>query len=535
MDLHRGSISCLENEVLMMIIRIAPTLIFLVYLFCPAASRAYDFIGQLLGENIGDQYGSTFCTVDFNADGFQDLVISAAAADDAGVSSGKVYVYFGGPGADLLADLTLVGAASSFYGQALASAGDFNNDGSDDLLVGAPFYDIPAQSAGAVYLYYGGSSPDTTVDHIFTGEAASDYFGTSVNGTGDFNGDGFNDIAIGAYRADWGAFQNSGKTYVYYGGDPPDFVADKILVGEADGERFGFSITSGDFTGDDTSDIAVGAYSFDSGQSLNLGRIYVFEGGSPPDTVFDLAITGDSSGNKFGWSLASGRVTADAFDDIVMGTDGFPIDTFSAGRVYVFDGGPSLDASPFATYDLGRHQHDYLGFSVGSGADIDGDGHHDVITGMPGNSDGGDSTGGAILLSGGVSLSVDTSVVGDSPPEQMGHSVHLWPDYGDGEAFVMSAIGYGDFRGRVWLFATMTDTTGCCQGMTGNVDGDVQELIDIGDLTALIAYLYIGPAPPKCLAEANIDGDGEGLVDIGDLTRLIDYLYIAGTLPSPCQ
>jgi hypothetical protein len=77
----------------------------------------------------------------------------------------------------------------------------------------------------------------------------------------------------------------------------------------------------------------------------------------------------------------------------------------------------------------------------------------------------------------------------------------------------------------------------CCTGMTGNVDGDLGELIDIGDLTALIAYLYIPPNPdPVCAQEANIDGDGEGLVDIGDLTALIAYLYIPpNPPPAGCQ
>jgi photosystem II stability/assembly factor-like uncharacterized protein len=72
----------------------------------------------------------------------------------------------------------------------------------------------------------------------------------------------------------------------------------------------------------------------------------------------------------------------------------------------------------------------------------------------------------------------------------------------------------------------------CCVGLTGNVDGDPDGLIDIGDLTALIAYLYIPPNPvPTCLPEANIDGDVDGLVDIGDLTALIAYLYIPPNPP----
>ncbi len=73
---------------------------------------------------------------------------------------------------------------------------------------------------------------------------------------------------------------------------------------------------------------------------------------------------------------------------------------------------------------------------------------------------------------------------------------------------------------------------GCCVGMTGNVDDDAENIVDIGDLTALIDYLFISYTVPVCFEEANCDG--EGTVDIGDLTALIDYLFISYTPPEPC-
>jgi hypothetical protein len=89
---------------------------------------------------------------------------------------------------------------------------------------------------------------------------------------------------------------------------------------------------------------------------------------------------------------------------------------------------------------------------------------------------------------------------------------------------------------RVHLRPGCDQLCGCCEGLTGNVDGDSEGLVDIGDLTALIAYLYIPPNPvPSCLGEANVDGDGACLVDIGDLTALIAYLYIPpNPLPAAC-
>jgi glucose/arabinose dehydrogenase len=96
----------------------------------------------------------------------------------------------------------------------------------------------------------------------------------------------------------------------------------------------------------------------------------------------------------------------------------------------------------------------------------------------------------------------------------------------DGELYL--AVGEGS------VFKIVSADNGCCVGITGNIDGDPNNLIDIGDLTGLIDYLYITNNPPDCLPEANIDGDIEGLVDIGDLTALIDYLYISNALPADC-
>jgi hypothetical protein len=76
---------------------------------------------------------------------------------------------------------------------------------------------------------------------------------------------------------------------------------------------------------------------------------------------------------------------------------------------------------------------------------------------------------------------------------------------------------------------------GCCVGLTGNVDNDPGDGVDLGDLTALIDFLFISFTPPVCMEEANVDGDPGGGVDLGDLTALIDFLFISFTPPAPCQ
>ena len=498
----------------------------------PTLSVSYEWVGYINGDATGDQYGSSFCTLDFNSDGYQDLVIGAPASDLGGVSSGMVSVYYGGPDADTVRDLVLTGAPSSFFGKSLASAGDFNGDGAEDLLVGAPFYDSPATNAGAVYLFLGGTNPDTVVDHIFTGGAESDYFGIAVT-SGDFNADGFSDIIIGAYKADWGSFVDAGRVYIFAGGSSPEYTVDYTLTGDANGERFGYSLTSGDFNGDGHDDIAVGAYSFDS-EDLNVGRVYLFYGGTAPDVHHDLIFQGSESGDKFGWSLASGDVTGDHYDDIVMGSDGHAISFASAGRVYVFDGGPGIDADEAYHFDLGRARSDLLGFSVAAGTDVSSDGIADLLTGMPGNADGGVMAGGAVLLSGGATIEPDTAFYGSSTDEQTGQAVFFWPDFGDGNvAFGAGGHGFDDYRGRVRLFRA--PAYNCCVGKVGDVNGDGGAEPTLADVSVLIDLLFISrnPALIGCITEADINqsGGAHPVIDdlsIADISILIDYLFITG-------
>ncbi len=567
---------------------VAAALIILLY----TGGQCFEIAGEMSGEYDGDQYGSAICVLDFNGDGFQDLAVSAPANDDAGLSSGKIYLYFGGPSADTIADMTLVGDASSFFGKSLSSAGDFNNDGYEDLLVGAPFYDLPGTSAGAVYLFYGGPSADSVADHVLTGENGGDYYGIAVSAAGDFNNDGYADLAVGAYYNDWGGFTKAGKVYVYYGGPSPDFTADLILVGSADGERFGFDITSQDYNGDSFSDIAVGAYSYD-GDFLNQGQVYVFNGGPSADSIPDLTITGDSAGYKFGWSLASGKVNNDGYWDIVMGSDGVSLDTFSTGGVFVFEGGPGFDNIADYGYSLGRLENDYLGFDVASSADVDGDGFDEILAGMPGNDDGGTEAGGAILLGGGAAISPDTSFLGTNPGQEMGKAVCFWEDFGTngGVTLAVGLPSSDDHRGKLLLFGEeggvenrppILDPIGSKSGIVGvllsfpvtasDPDGTVPELTvadlpdgaafdDHGDGNGSFSWTPtvadIGTHNPTfiagdgnlsdsetvsiivvdstdcCLLRGDIDHSSSG-PDISDLVYLVSYMFSGGPEP-PCM
>jgi FG-GAP repeat/FlgD Ig-like domain len=137
--------------------------------------------------------------------------------------------------------ITVTGeATSNFFGHAVSSAGDVNGDGYADVIVGAHYYE-PGTGRGRAYLYYGGPGSDNVADLTMTGQAASDEFGYSVSSAGDMNGDGYADVIVGAIAAPG---NNTGRAYVFYGGPAADNVADLTLSGAAVNNFFGNSVSS---------------------------------------------------------------------------------------------------------------------------------------------------------------------------------------------------------------------------------------------------------------------------------------------------
>ena len=110
-----------------------------------------------------------------NGDGFADLIVGAWNNDAGGEDAGRAYVYYGGPDADAAADLTFTGEASGdFFGRSVGTAGDVNGDEFADLIVGASSNGAGGVNAGRIYVYYGGPWADVTPDLILTGEAGKE-------------------------------------------------------------------------------------------------------------------------------------------------------------------------------------------------------------------------------------------------------------------------------------------------------------------------------------------------------------------------
>lgn len=352
---------------------------------------------------------------DLNGDGFADLVVGAQNNDAGGTDAGRVYIYFGGPGSTLdpTVDATLTGgAAGDAFGASVGFAGDVNGDGFGDLIVGAPGNDAGGMNAGRAYVFLGGpgASFDPTIDGTLTGANTADAFGVSVGTAGDVNGDGFDDVIVGANQT----MSAPGRAYVFLGGAGVAFDAtpDGTLAGQVNGDYFGYSVaTAGDVNGDGFADVVVGAFVYGSG----AGRAYVFRGGAGAfDVTADDTLTGNAANDYFGIAVAgAGDVNGDGFADLIVGADGSDVGGSGAGQAFVYFGASTgIEPTPDGTL-TGAAAGDTFGRSVAGAGDVNGDGFADVVVGAF-NSDaaGAFDAGRAYVYLGGAGTSLNSTADG---------------------------------------------------------------------------------------------------------------------------
>jgi Ca2+-binding RTX toxin-like protein len=273
---------------------------------------------KITGERSGDFAGQSVSAAgDVNGDGIDDVIVGART------STGAAYVVFGAASGITSVNLDAVAAGTGGFkitgetlgddaGVSVSAAGDVNGDGIDDVIVGARFNEAGGTSAGAAYVVYGAASGITSInlDDValgiggfrVTGEASSDFAGTSVSAAGDVNGDGFSDLIVGAYRNDGGGSE-AGAAYVLFGGNFTGAVtnlgtngadvltgtpADDIIIaaqgndtlnGDAGNDRLNGASGNDTLTGGIGNDVLVGGTGDD---------LFVFANGDGDDVIDDF-------------------------------------------------------------------------------------------------------------------------------------------------------------------------------------------------------------------------------------------------------
>jgi hypothetical protein len=351
----------------------------------------------------GDWFGYALAAGDFNGDGLDDLAVGTGRDDAQGEDTGHVSILLGAgaglePRLGLTQTLDLVDVRDNF-GEVLA-AGDFNNDGYDDLAVGTPGKDWLSPSSGVVYVYPGGPDPGIfgpperiTQSMGGGGNSEGDQFGSAL-AVGDFDGDGFDDLAVGTPNEDY-KHLDDGVVFVFPGsasGLGNGYYIHQGMAGESGDEfdLFGFALAAGDFNGDGLDDLAVGSPKESLGSEYETGLVYVFEGsrtGPLGNGIwFDQRpLENNEAFDHFGWSLAAADFNGDGYDDLAAGCAMEDYTAADDGLVFLFLGNPSR-IMPYRLVDQApagaQEDYDYFGWHLASG-DFNGDGRYELAVGSP--------------------------------------------------------------------------------------------------------------------------------------------------------
>ncbi len=293
---------------------------------------------QWNGTGSGDWFGiSVSGAGDVNADNFDDVIVGAWYADPGGISNaGSAFIYSGADGS-LLHRLDGVGSYDRI-GYSVSGAGDVNRDGYFDVIVGAPYAGHGSTGdAGSAMVY---SGLDGTLLYQWDGQLSGEELGHSVSDAGDVNQDGFDDFLIGAQA---GGHSNgwAGTAYVYSGMDGALlFQWEGVL-----GDKFGTSVSgAGDIDGDGTNDLIVGARFASHGGFSLAGSAYIYSGANGS---LLQRLDGGAAYDYFGGSVSgAGDVNGDGLDDLIISAHyADPMGFSNAGSVYVYSFNPFMRAN----------------------------------------------------------------------------------------------------------------------------------------------------------------------------------------------
>ncbi|MCD4657552.1 MAG: choice-of-anchor D domain-containing protein, partial [Planctomycetes bacterium] len=319
--------------------------------------------GQKVINHDWDYFGHDVSSAgDFNGDGFGDIIASAYLDSEGGCSSGCAHIFFGK--ADIPSKIQASNADVKIMGEevyehfaiSVSNAGDFNNDGFDDVIISAD-RDNKREHLGAACIFFGRRNPPPKItksqaDVKLIGETGTDFFGYNVSNAGDFNNDGFDDVIVSAKFDNTGG-KRSGSAYIFFGRLYPSSIistanANVKLVGESEGENFSRTMAcAGDFNHDGFDEVIVGALSIFEG--IYTFKTYIFLGFSTPNRIIKDAANADIILNSadhqlfFGRNIAgAGDFNLDGFEDLIVSATGGSDNGFMSGNAYIFFGKNNL-------------------------------------------------------------------------------------------------------------------------------------------------------------------------------------------------
>ncbi len=353
------------------------------------ASELTFFVTSPYEEGVGRFGYSVSDAGDVNGDGSPDLIVGAPWEDPATapVDAGRAYVFSGETGMMLLELESPNQEIYGFFGTSVSGAGDVNADGYADLLVGS--YEDPGSSpeqAGRVAVFSGENGALIyTVVSPFAGYEG--WFGCSVSGAGDLNDDERDDFIVGAYGESPGMSpERSGRVYVF-SGDDGTLLYSLISPTQQTEGWFGCSVSgSDDVDGDGIDDLIVGSLEGSGTSPSNAGRAHVFSGATGA-LLYALSSPDEEASGFFGWSVSGGGdVNGDGWSDFVIGAwlESPGASPMCSGRSYVFNG--SDGSLLYTLASPNETEHGYFGFSVSGVDDVNDDGHPDIIIGAKGES-----------------------------------------------------------------------------------------------------------------------------------------------------
>jgi hypothetical protein len=410
------------------------------------------------------------------------------------------------PGVTHMSALILTMASACDEARAAAPQADFNGDGRADLAIGVPLEDVNDQvDAGAVAVIYGKSTGlNQAGDQFWNAESpgikgvasAGANFGSAL-AVGDFDGDGFSDLAIGIQLQSVAGVAGAGAVEIIYGSATGltsahdqrwTRASDGLLGDPSEDAMFGATLVAGDFNDDGRDDLAIGVIGQQvvAGQQ-NGGEVHILYGtpsglSAADDQIFNQLTTGihgePELGDNFGFALSAADFDGDGFADLAIAIPGDTVDTFNeAGAVEVIygsDSGLRANGAQFIAQGLdglqnGPDEDNAFGFALATG-DFDHDGRDDLAISVPAEEVGGDARAGAVHVLYGTADGLDT--VDDQFWSQETSSVQDFAEPDDQFGF---SLATGDFDN---------------DGFDDLAIGAVQEAIGVVEKAGAVNVLY---------------------------------------------